>query len=351
MQSLAHSNSLELKLPKELQLCRNKHKRCSVGCCILWTVHEHECNLGFYNFEQIRIKARGPFVCVSGAARHIVSKVKALRAVKRAIFLIIGILMQLFIKWLYGVNVKKSGFLWKEHSMFECKQKDSNQNKIIKCFDRYYGFKHHICVNVWWVIIHIEIVLLMCFCNAKWHLCVCAQSPAAPNLFWTRPDTSEETVFYFIGPPERRKVTSRISGCVYAFLPHLHVCHLTRAVALWTLTVLSAAVPVWMYEVCEHVLMFSTGKTPASPYEYGSFGEFGACFIIYVASLCELKAISASFQLTTAARWAQRPSRTAPRLLTTTTDTWVRKFTHPARWKVFTPCQLLHVSSRYNHKL
>lgn len=69
-----------------------------------------------------------------------------------------------------------------------------------------------------------------------------------------------------------------------------------------------------------------TGKTPASPNEYGSFGEylkkqtFSLCDVIVWLPMNEE---SSPPQPTTAAQWVQRPLPTAPLQLTTTMDTWV----------------------------
>lgn len=71
----------------------------------------------------------------------------------------------------------------------------------------------------------------------------------------------------------------------------------------------------------------STGKTPASPYEYGSFGEclweWVGLYNVFVWLLMNSHFSPPHLQLITAAQWVQRPLPTAPLQLTTTTDTWV----------------------------
>lgn len=72
-----------------------------------------------------------------------------------------------------------------------------------------------------------------------------------------------------------------------------------------------------------------TGKIPASPYEYGSFGESSADVLPWISLWLFKLRFFFFYQRTTAARWAPRPSLTAPHQPTTTTDTWVGAQTEP----------------------
>lgn len=94
----------------------------------------------------------------------------------------------------------------------------------------------------------------------------------------------------------------------------------------------------------------STGKTPASPYEYGSFGKFlQTSGFGYVFAHVEFERNvfppPLPLQLTMAAPSVQRPSLTAPHRPTTTTDTWVwtriQTHTNALFWSASVTCALV----------
>lgn len=94
----------------------------------------------------------------------------------------------------------------------------------------------------------------------------------------------------------------------------------------------------------------STGKTPASPYEYGSFGKFlqtsgfGYVFV-HVEFEWDVFPPPLPLQLTMAAPSVQRPSQTAPHQPTTTMDTWVwttmQTHTNTFFWSATVTCALV----------